>query len=125
MQRRRAAAEPWHDGRVGAVGQEKNSSGSRSKPLQMNLARTVRSWHKWLGLVLGLQLLIWSVSGFYMVALNIDFIHGDHLVRAGSRPLAPLDGVLAIPRLVEANPELLSARLTTLPGFARPVYELT
>jgi len=40
-----------------------------------------RNLHKWLGLLVGLQVLIWLGSGLYMVAIDIDFIHGDTLVR--------------------------------------------
>jgi uncharacterized iron-regulated membrane protein len=40
-----------------------------------------RTLHKWLGLFVGLQILIWLASGLYMVVLDIDFIHGDPLVR--------------------------------------------
>ena len=41
----------------------------------------IRFLHKWLGLLLGLQVLIWLSSGLYMVLLDIDFIHGDSLVK--------------------------------------------
>jgi len=37
--------------------------------------------HKWLGLFVGLQVLIWLGTGVYMVVVDIDFIHGDPLVR--------------------------------------------
>ena len=40
-----------------------------------------RTLHRWLGLIVGLQLLIWLASGLYMVVVNIDFIHGDPLVK--------------------------------------------
>ena len=40
-----------------------------------------RSVHKWLALFVGLQLLVWAITGFYMVAIDLDFIHGDSLVR--------------------------------------------
>lgn len=40
-----------------------------------------RKAHKWLGLFIGLQVVIWSLSGLYMTAVHIDIIHGDHLVR--------------------------------------------
>ncbi len=40
-----------------------------------------RTAHKWLALIVGLQLLIWSFSGLYMTAVNIEIIHGDHLVK--------------------------------------------
>ena len=41
-----------------------------------------RKTHKWLGLFIGLQVVIWSLSGLYMTVVHIDTIHGDHLVRA-------------------------------------------
>ncbi len=40
-----------------------------------------RKTHKWLGLFIGLQVVIWSLSGLYMTAVHIDIIHGDHLIR--------------------------------------------
>lgn len=40
-----------------------------------------RKWHKWLFLVIGVQMCLWAISGFYMVTVSIDYIHGDHLVR--------------------------------------------
>ena len=40
-----------------------------------------RKTHKWLGLFIGLQVVIWSLSGLYMTAVHIDTIHGDHLIR--------------------------------------------
>ena len=46
----------------------------------MNLLRTSRKFHKWLMLFLGIQFLIWSISGAYMVIFDIDYIHGDSLV---------------------------------------------
>ena len=39
-----------------------------------------RKTHKWLGLFIGLQVVIWSLSGLYMTAVHIDIIHGDHLI---------------------------------------------
>ena len=47
----------------------------------MKARRLSQKVHKWLGLLVGLQLVIWSVSGFYMVVVDIDIIHGDHLVQ--------------------------------------------
>ena len=40
-----------------------------------------RKTHKWLGLFIGLQVVVWSLSGLYMTAVHIDTIHGDDLVR--------------------------------------------
>ena len=33
--------------------------------------------HRWLGLIVGLQLLMWSVSGLVFTLLDIDNVHGD------------------------------------------------
>ncbi|WP_240913878.1 hypothetical protein [Sphingomonas sp. HDW15A] len=40
-----------------------------------------RKSHKWVGLFIGVQVVIWSLSGLYMTVVHIDTIHGDHLVR--------------------------------------------
>ena len=47
----------------------------------MNKSFLARSLHKWFGLIVGLQVLIWLATGLYMVVLDLDFIHGDPLVR--------------------------------------------
>ncbi len=49
---------------------------------------TVRKWHKWLSLIVGIQALFWLLSGAYMVVVNLDFIHGDHLVKNMDEPLS-------------------------------------
>ena len=53
----------------------------------MQLAPLVRKLHKWIFLFIGLQALLWVASGFYMVVMNLDFIHGDHLVKNLREPL--------------------------------------
>jgi hypothetical protein len=66
----------------------------------------------------------WIVSGFYMVVVDIDFIHGDTLVRnlATAAPRASVWFPLADVRARYAAIE--RARIKGLPGFARPLYEL-
>jgi len=59
--------------------------------LPLRVPVLARKTHKWLGLFVGLQVIIWSLSGLYMTAVHIDMIHGDHLIRA------------AIPMSVEAS----------------------
>jgi uncharacterized iron-regulated membrane protein len=57
-----------------------------------------RRTHKWLAVIVGLQALIWAISGLYMTAIHIDIIHGEHFVRnAEPRPIpAPImDPVVA------------------------------
>ena len=49
--------------------------------MQLRIPVIARKTHKWLGLFIGLQVVIWSLSGLYMTVVHIDTIHGDHLVR--------------------------------------------
>ena len=51
----------------------------------MRLHIAARKTHKWIALVMGLQIVIWSLSGVYMTLVHIDTIHGDHLVRPLAR----------------------------------------
>ena len=46
----------------------------------VNILKVSRKFHKWLMLFIGLQFIIWSISGAYMVIFDIDYIHGDSLV---------------------------------------------
>ncbi|QOL25648.1 efflux RND transporter permease subunit [Thalassotalea sp. LPB0316] len=47
---------------------------------KFNLLKTSRKYHKWLMAFIGVQFVIWSVTGAYMVFFNIHYIHGDSLV---------------------------------------------
>jgi len=38
----------------------------------------IRKSHRWLGLLLGVQFLMWTIGGLYFSWNNIDEIHGDH-----------------------------------------------
>lgn len=49
--------------------------------MSRKIAFRVRQWHKWLSLIIGAQVMLWLATGVYMVVINLDFIHGDHLVR--------------------------------------------
>ncbi len=40
-----------------------------------------RKVHKWVGLVLGIQILLWFLSGFLMSWMPIDEIRGNHLLQ--------------------------------------------
>ncbi|PKB19048.1 PepSY-associated transmembrane protein [Novosphingobium kunmingense] len=41
----------------------------------------VRRTHKWLALLVGVQAVLWTLTGLYMVVVHIDIIHGDHMIR--------------------------------------------
>lgn len=78
------------------------------------LARTL---HKWLGLLIGLQILIWLVSGLYMVVVDIDFIHGDSLVKnMQDTVLVPDSSEPGLARLRSRYPDAIHIGLRTVMG---------
>ena len=65
-----------------------------------------RNLHKWLGLFVGLQVMIWLASGLYMVVVDIDFIHGDSLVKNTQQVIkVPASPALSINDLKTRYPE--------------------
>jgi hypothetical protein len=62
-----------------------------------------RKTHKWLGLFIGLQVVIWSLSGLYMTVVHIDMIHGDHLIRSLPQPTVDAAGLMDPLAVVAAN----------------------
>ena len=86
----------------------------------MRLPVLARTTHKWLGLLVGLQMVIWTLSGAYMVAVHIDIIHGDHLIRTPAEQAIPLSGVIEPRALQQRFPDLRTLRLQR--WMERPVY---
>jgi len=85
----------------------------------------LRTWHKWLALVLGLQVAVWCVSGLYMVSFDIDFIRGLPLVREHKTKL-PADAPLTpFSSIAGRYADVTGATLRTLPDSNEPVYELS
>lgn len=83
----------------------------------------LRKYHKWLALFVGLQVLIWSMSGLYMTTVNIDIIHGDHLVNM------PTDEILQPTQIQPINPQLLQQiapvfSIELKQYFGRQVYQI-
>jgi uncharacterized iron-regulated membrane protein len=71
--------------------------------LNVRLPLLARRLHKWFALLLAAQVLIWTFTGLYMVAVDLDIIHGDHLVKEPPRssvPLARLADPLSVARQV-------------------------
>jgi hypothetical protein len=57
----------------------------------------LRRWHVWLGWLVGLPMLFWTVSGIVMVAKPIDEVRGTDLI-AAVQPIA-LNGTQVAPRI--------------------------
>lgn len=53
----------------------------------MTPAFWARGAHKWIGLVIGVQALLWTIGGVYMTVISLDIIHGNHLAHAHREPL--------------------------------------
>ena len=79
-----------------------------------------RRIHKWVGLILGIQFLLWALSGSVMALLDKDKVGGHDAASSHAHPLPQGDyfNVAALPR-GEAVTGLLLRDLG-----ARPVYEL-
>ena len=87
----------------------------------MKLVFWFRKYHKWLALVVGIQAVIWAISGLYMTAIHIDYIHGDHLVK--QQPPIDLASFEVMPlenEFLSSLGEIKSIRLTVVQR--QPVY---
>ena len=89
--------------------------------------RKIRKTHRWLGLILGIQFLFWTIGGLYFSWSNMDEIHGDHQ-KAHVHPLTA-DLVLANPSsIIEKIKQkdtinfIFDVRLVQI--FNKPVYQI-
>jgi uncharacterized iron-regulated membrane protein len=90
----------------------------------MKAVRLSRKIHKWIALIVGIQLFLWALSGFYMVAVNIDIIHGDMLIKNVQQNISHTDRLHApLERLAILHPDAQSITLKAMMG--RPVYQIT
>ena len=71
----------------------------------MNLLKISRKYHRWLMLFLGVQFVIWSVSGAYMVIFDIDYIHGDSLVINHQTKIDPVKVNYPLLTLIQNYPD--------------------
>jgi hypothetical protein len=90
------------------------------------LARRIASIHKWLGLIVGLQLVVWTASGLFFAAVHITAIRGEHLVHPAGHA-GPMDAARirysssdALKAVAEDRPIEVALR----PLAGEPVYEV-
>lgn len=79
--------------------------------------------HKWLAIIVGVQLLLWFTSGALMSFLPIDRVHGDHLVDRKAGAMLPAQIELASPSLFAAAAPIESVTIRMRGN--RPVALLT
>ena len=82
----------------------------------------VRRTHKWLALFVGIQVVLWTVTGFYMVTVHIDYIHGDHLIKTAPKASFDVQGLQQPARIAEAYPSAKEIRLHRF--MERPVWRV-
>jgi hypothetical protein len=75
----------------------------------------LRRWHIWLGWIVGLPFLAWTVSGLVMVARPIETVRGEGLI---AEPSALPAGFVAIPPVIGPRP-IASLRLEARPEGPR------
>ena len=80
----------------------------------MTWHKTSRKYHKWLMLFIGLQFIVWSISGLYMVVFDIDYIHGDSLVASKQTFLQSEKINYPIAKLYSDYPKAQALELFTL-----------
>jgi uncharacterized iron-regulated membrane protein len=81
----------------------------------MQLRQSLRRWHIWLGWIVGLPFLAWTVSGLVMVARPIETVRGEDLI--AEAPALPA-GLVPVPPAIGPRP-LASLRLEARPDGAR------
>src|SRR4051812_5031153 len=79
---------------------------------RMKTRQRLRRWHIWLGWIVGLPFLAWTVSGLVMVARPIETVRGEGLIAeapalpAGFAPVPPAIGPRPVASLrLEAGPD--------------------
>jgi uncharacterized iron-regulated membrane protein len=83
----------------------------------------VRTLHKWFGLILGLQFLLWSVSGAMMALLDHHKVSGETSVRERAPVVLPAEAASLSQIAGALDQPVLKLRIKTL--GAAPVYEAT
>ena len=90
----------------------------------MNAVKLSRKIHKWIALIVGIQLFLWALSGFYMVVVNIDIIHGDMLVKNVEQNINHTDQLhLPLEQIAILHPG--SQHITLKSMIGQPVYQIT
>lgn len=86
--------------------------------------RRVRQVHRWLGLLIAVQLVFWVAGGFTMAFLDLDAVRGEH--RVADQPPADLRaaGALLSPDELLSGIDAAVSGLRLVDWLGRPVYRL-
>lgn len=78
--------------------------------------------HKWAGLVLGVQVLLWFASGLFMALFPIDEVRGSHLAEKATWSLSDVTVIPIEIAMTAYDGNLTGASLTSIAG--EPAYAL-
>ncbi|MGX5913255.1 hypothetical protein ACR0ST_00785 [Aliidiomarina sp. Khilg15.8] len=85
-----------------------------------------RTWHRWLSLIVGVQMVIWAVSGAYMVIVQLPFIHGEHLTQEADGELQDTSLISRLPTVLDHYPQADEVHLVNrrVQGQAQDVAQI-
>ncbi|WP_109300364.1 PepSY domain-containing protein [Aquimarina sp. AU474] len=89
------------------------------------IVRLTRKWHRYLGVVLGIQFLLWTIGGLYFSWTNIDEIRGDNLKKESPRipnRLSYVSPKTFLDEQIHQNDSVISLELTTI--LEHPIYRV-
>ena len=84
------------------------------------MIKWVRKYHKWLMALVGIQVLFWSITGMYMVSMDIHYIHGESLANQNKASLDVSKVRYSFNELVKHYPKAANIKLREHMGD--PVY---
>ncbi|THU38024.1 hypothetical protein FAM09_15165 [Niastella caeni] len=87
----------------------------------------IRKAHRYLGVILGIQFLLWTIGGLYFSWSNMDEVHGDFEKR--KPPFLPVGSLLASPSTVidsikKAHPVDSFVSIQLIEILGKPYYQL-
>ena len=92
--------------------------------MNRHFARFARIAHKWMGLILGLQVLFWIAGGVVMSAIPLERVHGKHLAtKTLPNPFSQSDYAYNVDKVIQRlDGNIKSIKLTY--RMDRPIYLL-
>ena len=92
--------------------------------MNRHFARFARIAHKWMGLILGLQVLFWIAGGVVMSAIPLERVHGKHLAaKTLPNPFSQSDYTYNVDKVIQQlDGNIKSIKLTY--RMDRPIYLL-
>ena len=70
--------------------------------MSIGLKKSMRAWHRWLGLFTSIQLLLWTVSGLFFTVPDITDVRGEQYrlskdnleIESSPKNLAPIQSII-------------------------------